>query len=380
MSVHARFHRVISLADHGRFPSRHLRLHCPAGTGPAAIDRKKQAPRSHTPPHAAVWPRGPARRAQGLVRTTASAARVLERRPMDDALVVSIRIARGGKARPVPGDGSEKPEILRVQDVRRQGWTVVGAEQEVPVDPVNDLIAGHRGTSRSKGTDRQESRCARPGARPCALRTSLRRRRPVVTAPALVTGNRRLDTAPGSQERRRRIRQSQPLGTALSSTPRDSFCPHKSILVSRGSDDGRHPIERAVLVQRPRLVRNVETVDDRSPGDPRSLGELLLAVWKCEQDLPRSLPPACRQPLARDRCTRRPRRNRCPMLRHRRASAVSPKRTALDNRAVEVGRASGRHDMEADTVPARRLPGNRHIVGFPPNTAMLSRTQAMAAR
>ena len=64
---------------------------------------------------------------------------------MDDALVVSIRIARGGKARPVPGDGSEEPEILRVQDIRRQGWTVVGAEQEVPVDPVNDLIASHRG-------------------------------------------------------------------------------------------------------------------------------------------------------------------------------------------------------------------------------------------
>src|SRR6476469_8213771 len=79
-----------------------------------------------------------------LVRTTASAAWVLERRPMDDALVVRIRIARGGKARPVPRDGSEEPEILRVQDVRRRGWTVVGAEQEVPVDPVNDLIAGHR--------------------------------------------------------------------------------------------------------------------------------------------------------------------------------------------------------------------------------------------
>ena len=67
------FHRVISLADHVRFPSRHLRLHCPAGTGPAAIDRKKYgSQKSHA-----------ASRSRLSSRTGTSSARYLsEPRPL----------------------------------------------------------------------------------------------------------------------------------------------------------------------------------------------------------------------------------------------------------------------------------------------------------
>ena len=60
---------------------------------------------------------------------------------MDCAFISGVRVTVGGKARPVVADGAEQRQVLGIQDISRGLGAVVVAEDEVPVEPMNDLVA-----------------------------------------------------------------------------------------------------------------------------------------------------------------------------------------------------------------------------------------------
>ena len=94
----------------------------PAGIDPLVIERKKNgSQKSHVRlSQALVLAHRPVEH-DVLVGRLYLAGRVFERRPVDHALVVGVRIARGRKACPVPADGPEEREIVRVEDVGGEG-------------------------------------------------------------------------------------------------------------------------------------------------------------------------------------------------------------------------------------------------------------------
>ena len=71
--------------------------------------------------------------------------------------------------------------------------------------------------------------------------------------------------------------------------------------VPRCADDDGDAIERSSLVERARLIGNIETVDHRAPGDPWCLGELLLTIGKRQEHLRHRLRTHTREHLRRVR-------------------------------------------------------------------------------
>ena len=193
-----------------------------------------------------------------------------------------------------------------------------------------------------RNTDRRESSCARPVVRLCALRRSLRRRRPFATSASFGRGE-----IGGRVLRQDRRSVGRPeLGVDRGLVPRRRQAGREASihigpsLVPRRPDDQRHVIERAVLVQRARLIGNVQTVDHRAPGDARRLGELLLAVGKCEQHLRRGLGPHAGEHLRRVRAPDRRREIVAQGLGVRERRPSRRRVSALHDRAAEVAGAS----------------------------------------
>ena len=57
---------------------------------------------------------------QVFVRPTAEPERVLERWPVDDVRIISVRVSRPGESRPVAADRAEEGEVCRTKDVRSE--------------------------------------------------------------------------------------------------------------------------------------------------------------------------------------------------------------------------------------------------------------------
>ena len=213
-----------------------------------------------------------------------------------------------------------------------------------------------------RNTDKRASSSARSVGRLCALRRPLRRRRSCATTPVSATRNRPLDTSRGSPARRPPRTPFPPLfRTARGQAGRKASIDIDPSFVPGRPDDRGHLVEGAVLVQRARLIGDVQAVDDRAPGTRAVSANSCWPFAKASSTSTSSW-SACRRAPGRIRASHRRGEIGAQRLGFRQGPPSRRCVPALHDRATEVAGASGRHDVQAHAVPTGGLPVNGHVV------------------